>query len=706
MSISSFSIKLRITLLAGICMLGVAATLIGFSIYRIDAISTLSNESSSLTIKEGALQYMTKLGEQQAQVVSQRFITSRVFGDTVMHQVIFQREQAKRLGSDTKTLRGDLFKLMQLQVAANQDVLGLGVGFEPNALDGDDARFMNQKTDGGNEIGRFASYASTLVPSYTMSEKEMADDGTPGTFWYTCAFKTKQDCVSNPYAFTNAQGVTTLMSTVSVPLMSGDSVLGVLCVDLSLASLQELVERSSRALYGGNAQVSFISADGVVAARSGEPQAAGKPLVSVDPELGKQISESTKGDTPGVLEREGNVVVIMPFSPIPGAQHWSIVIQVPEAVLLASARQLKESLDKANEDAAGIQLMVGVVAALSGLVLIWMLAHSITQPILRVAAMFQDIASGEGDLTRRVDYQRHDEIGNLTSWFNRFLDKLQPIIAQVKSSVDDTRRTADQAADIAAKTNSGMQQQLLEVDQVATASQEMSVTSQEVARNAALAAQAVRNVDIATREGVQTIDITTDCITQLATEMHQAMQQVEALANNSEQIGSVLEVIRSVAEQTNLLALNAAIEAARAGESGRGFAVVADEVRHLAKRTQESVGQIQHVIEHLQSGTRSVVQSMQYSRCQADSSVAQVKRAVGALQKINQGIEIISEMNIQIASAAEEQSVVSEEVNRNLSSIREVTDVLAGQSKDSASISQSLNLLANHQQQLMGGFRT
>ncbi|TNF83383.1 methyl-accepting chemotaxis protein [Pseudomonas sp. ICMP22404] len=706
MSIPSFSIKLRITLLAGICMLCVAAILIGFSIYRIDAISILSNESSSVTLKEGALQYMTKLGEQQAQVVSQRFGTSRVFGDTVMRQVMFQREQATRLGMDTKTLRGDLFKLMQLQVAANGEVLGLGVGFEPNALDGDDARFANQQTDGGNEKGRFASYASTVVPSYTMSEKEMADDGSPGTFWYTCAFKTKRDCVSNPYSFTNAQGLTTLMSTVSVPLLNGDAVLGVLCVDLSLASLQELVERSSRALYDGHAQVSFISADGVVAARSGEPLMAGKPLADSDPELEQKIRVSAKGDVPEVIERNGNVVVIMPFSPIPGAQRWSVVIQVPEAVLLASALQLKGVMDKANRDAVGVQLTMGILAALSGLVLIWLLARSITRPILRVAAVFQDIASGEGDLTRRVAYERHDEIGNLTSWFNRFLDKLQPIIAQVKSSVDDTRHTADQAAEIATRTNSSMQQQLLEVDQVATASKEMSMTSQEVARNAALAAQAVRNVDLATQEGVQTINVTTDCITQLASEMHQAMQQVEALANNSEHIGSVLEVIRSVAEQTNLLALNAAIEAARAGESGRGFAVVADEVRHLAKRTQESVGQIQHVIEQLQSGTRSVVQSMQNSRRQADSSVEQVTLAVGALQKINQGIEIISEMNIQIASAAEEQSVASEEVNRNLTSIRDVTDVLARQSRDSASISQSLNSLANHQQQLMGGFCT
>ncbi|KPG95587.1 hypothetical protein AEQ67_20395 [Pseudomonas sp. RIT-PI-q] len=706
MSIPGLSIKLRITLLAGVCMLGVAAILIGFSIYRIDAMSTLSNESSARSLKEGALQYMTALGEEQALVVSQRFVSSRVFGDAVMRQVMFEREQAKRLGTDARTLRSDLFKLMQLQVAANPEVLGLGVGFEPDALDGDDARFANQQTDGGNEKGRFASYASTLVPSYTMSEKEMADDGSPGTFWYTCAFKSRQDCVSNPYAFTNTSGVTTLMSTVSVPLLSGDSVFGVLCVDLSLASLQALVEQSSRALYDGHAQVSFISADGVVAARSGEPQASGKPWVNADPALEKQIAASMNGDAPVVLESDGNIIVIKPFSPIPGAARWSVVIQVPEAILLASAEKLKAALAKANKEAIVVQLIVGIVAATGGLLLIWMLACTITRPILRVAAMFKDIASGEGDLTRRLNPVGRDEMGELTSWFNRFLDKLQPIIAQVKSSVGDTRRTADQAADMATQTSSGMQQQLLEVEQVAAASQEMSETSQEVARNAASAAQAVRNVDRATEEGVQTIDRTTQCITQLALDMHQAMQQVEELASNSEQIGSVLEVIRSVAEQTNLLALNAAIEAARAGESGRGFAVVADEVRHLAKRTQVSVGQIQHVIEHLQSGTRSVVLSMQNSRAQADHSVAQVTLAVGALQKINQGIEIISDMNVQIASAAEEQSAVSEEVNRNVSSIRDVTHVLARQSQDSASISQSLNLLANHQQRLMDGFRT
>ncbi|MRK21109.1 methyl-accepting chemotaxis protein, partial [Pseudomonas sp. JG-B] len=190
-----------------------------------------------------------------------------------------------------------------------------------------------------------------------------------------------------------------------------------------------------------------------------------------------------------------------------------------------------------------------------GLLLVWLTARGVTRPILGVASMLKDIASGEGDLTRRLDYARQDELGELAGWFNRFLDKLQPIIADVKRSVQDARSTADQSAAIASQTSAGMQQQYREVDQVATASNEMSATAQDVARSAAQAAEAARGADHATQEGLGVIGKTTSAIEQLASEMSAAMEEVQALANSSEQIGSVLEVIRAIAEQTNLLAL-------------------------------------------------------------------------------------------------------------------------------------------------------
>ncbi|WP_371132379.1 methyl-accepting chemotaxis protein [Pseudomonas sp.] len=250
-----------------------------------------------------------------------------------------------------------------------------------------------------------------------------------------------------------------------------------------------------------------------------------------------------------------------------------------------------------------------------------------------------------------------------------------------------------------------MQQQFREVDQVATAFQEMSATAHDVAHNAAQAAEAARTADQASREGLCVIGKTTSTIELLANEMNVAMQEVEGLASSSQQIGSVLEVIRSIAEQTNLLALNAAIEAARAGEAGRGFAVVADEVRNLAKRTQDSVEEIRQVIEGLQNGTKEVVSTMHSSHRQAQGSVEQVELAVVVLQRISQAVSVITDMNLQIASAAEQQSSVAEEINRNVASIRDVTESISGQADESAKISQNLNKLANHQQSLMDQFR-
>ncbi|WP_416220501.1 methyl-accepting chemotaxis protein [Pseudomonas putida] len=250
-----------------------------------------------------------------------------------------------------------------------------------------------------------------------------------------------------------------------------------------------------------------------------------------------------------------------------------------------------------------------------------------------------------------------------------------------------------------------MQQQHREIEQVATAANEMSATALDVAHNASQAAQAARAADQASREGLQLIDSTRQGIDRLAAGMNTAMDEARALEGRSGQIGSVLEVIRAIAEQTNLLALNAAIEAARAGQAGRGFAVVADEVRGLAQRTQVSVEEIRQVIEGLQQGTQDVVGAMHEGQRQAQASAARMEQALPALQRIGEAVTVISDMNLQIASAAEEQSAVAEEVNRNVAGIRDVTESLAGQADESARISQALNRLANQQQALMEQFR-
>ena len=713
MPFSRLTIQWKITLLAGLCLLVIVTLLVGTSLYQARDSAAMVKHSSSEMLEQAAQLRMQARAEAQALEIQRYFMDAYQYGKGFSRQVLFLRAQAEKRFLDAFDLREDMTRQVRTALEGNPDLLGLYVVFEANALDGKDELFTGQEALGSNEQGRFSLYWSQAkvgeLEAATLKEEELADtsagaSGTPYNAWYTCPRDSKAACVLAPY-FDDVGGKQVLMTSIAFPLLLDGKVIGVMGVDISLDSLQQLSLQAHKTLYDGAGHVSIISPTGLLAGHSNDSKLLGEPLHKAFVEQGRELLERVSGGQPAMLKHAQMQRLLSPWQPIPGAKPWSVLLEVPNAVLLKPALQLEQQLDQQSTADSAKALGLGLLAVLLGLLLMWLTARGVTRPILGVAAMLKDIASGEGDLTRRLAYARQDELGELSGWFNRFLDKLQPIISDVKNSVQDARSTADQSSAIANQTSAGMQQQYREVDQVATAFHEMSATAQDVARSAAQAAEAARGADQATREGLGVIDTTTLSIEQLASAMTTAMGEVEGLASSSDKIGSVLEVIRSIAEQTNLLALNAAIEAARAGEAGRGFAVVADEVRNLAKRTQDSVEEIRQVIEGLQSGTREVVSSMHSSHRQAQGSVAQVEMAVTALQRIGEAVGVITDMNLQIASAAEEQSSVADEINRNISSIRDVTEAISSQAAESAQVSQALNSLANHQQKLMDQFR-
>ena len=713
MSARQLSIQWKITLLCGLCLLGIVTLLVGLSLYRMEHNSELVKASSTEMLKEAAQARIEAQGEAQSLAISRQFMDAYQYGNGFARQVLFLREQSEKRFLDAFDLREDLTRQVKSALLANPDLLGFSLVFEANALDGKDQLFSNQKELGSNDTGRFSLYWSQPVPgkltSMTLPEKDLADtsigpSGQANNMWFTCPRTTLKPCIVEPY-FYEIDGQKVLMTSIVFPLVVNGKLIGSLSTDINLNSLQAISQQASQKLYDGSTNVSIISSLGLLAGHSSDASKLSQRLDQVDIDDGAQLIQLLGRNNSQSLRGHERLKILTPFLPIPGSLPWGVLLEVPEKILVGPAQALQAELDERNNAGALIELGLGLLAAVIGLLLIWLMARSVTRPILDVAHMLEDIASGEGDLTRRLAYDKKDELGQLAGWFNRFLDKLQPIIADVKRSVQDARGTADQSAAIASQTSAGMEQQYRQVDQAATASHEMSATAQDVARSAAQAAQAARDADQATRQGLSIIDHTTTSIDQLAADMGVAMTQVEGLAANSEKIGSVLEVIRAIAEQTNLLALNAAIEAARAGEAGRGFAVVADEVRNLARRTQESVEETRQVIEQLQVGTQDVVSSMGNSHRQAQGSVEQVGQAVTALQQIGNAVTVITDMNLQIASAAEEQSAVAEEINSNVATIRDVTESLSEQANESARVSQSLNALANQQQQLMDQFR-
>ncbi|CAM2817238.1 methyl-accepting chemotaxis sensory transducer with Cache sensor [Pseudomonas gessardii] len=708
----TLSIRLKIVLLSGLCLLGVIALIVSLNLYQSSQNDQLVSASSSRMLTTGVENLLQAKAAEQAVQVQKIFGESLLAITALADQVKDLRNMAAKRSLEAATVREELNQRIKTTFERNTKVLGIWLSFEPNGLDGKDSEFVNDKLHGSNEAGRFSSYWSraggeslnTVMVEADMNKTSLNLSGTPYNIWYTCPRDTRSVCLLDPYA-DDVAGKSVLMTTISLPLLVDGKVIGVVGVDIALDALQAAANTAQKELFGGAGIMEVLSGSGLIASYSGEPDKVGKRIVDVLGDEGKELVQLMASDTRMVREQDDTIRAVYPVKPIADAKPWGVVIKLPKQVFLADALKLQTVLDAARDRGTFQALLVGAVAGLLGLLLMWLTATGVTRPINSVAAMLKDIASGDGDLTQRLAYTKKDELGELVSWFNRFLDKLQPTIAQIKQSITEARGTADQSSEIARQTSEGMQVQFREIDQVATASNEMSATAHDVANSASNAASAARGADQSAREGLAIIERSTLDITTLAEEVSKAVTEVEALAVNSEQIGSVLEVIRSIAEQTNLLALNAAIEAARAGESGRGFAVVADEVRNLARRTQDSVEEIRLVIERIQSATRGVVTTMHSSQSQAQSNAGQIQQAVQALGKISDAVTVISDMNLQIASAAEEQSAVAEEVNRNVSAIRTVTETLTSQATESAAISSQLNALANQQMKLMDQFR-
>ncbi|AHG42104.1 methyl-accepting chemotaxis protein [Pseudomonas syringae CC1557] len=710
--LDTLSIRLKIILLSGLCLLGVIGLIVSLNLYQ-------SNQNNQL-IRTSSSKMLTESGENllQAKAAEQASKLQRAFGDSLLiinvlsDQAMNLRNMAAQRGLTAATLREELNQSLKTTFDHNPQLLGVWLVYEPNALEGKDSEFANDSVRASNENGRFASAwnrgggqpVNIMIPEEDMRKTELSISGTPYNSWYTCPRDTRHTCLMAPYADTQA-GTVQLMTTLSIPLIADGKVIGAIGVDLALGALQAAALDAQQTLFNGSGRMLIVSDSGVLAAYSKDAGQIGKPINAPLGEASKAILSALQLKQPAVLSQDDLIRAVYPVAPITGAAAWGVVIDLPRDVLLADSVELQTLLDHAQTRDTLKSLLVATGAGLLGLLLIWFTASGVTRPINGVAQMLKAIASGDGDLTRRLNYSKKDELGELVNWFNRFLDKLQPTIAQVKQSITDARSTADQSSEIARQTSEGMQVQFREIDQLATASNEMSATAHDVAHSASSAAQAARGADQASKDGITLIERSTSDINALASEVSKAVREVEALAVNSEQIGSVLEVIRSIAEQTNLLALNAAIEAARAGESGRGFAVVADEVRNLAKRTQDSVEQIRLVIERIQTGTRGVVATMHSSQTLAQNNAGQIQQAVQALSKISDAVTVISDMNLQIASAAEQQSSVADEVNRNVSTIRGVTEALTEQAAESAQISSQLNARANQQMMLMDQFR-
>lgn len=702
----TLSVQWKITVLSGLCLVITSFSLIGFSVYNAVTNQQIIRDQSAISVSKKSEQLLETRALLNATEVSEFFSEALSRAELLADSVLFQKKLSEENFGESESLRTALDEIVRTSVLNFPEIEGAYLVFKPDLLDSEDSNYVDADYVGSNEIGRFAPYWVTTgngenVVANILSEAAINADENSERFF--CPLSSGTTCVASPRLISNERGEF-ITTSISVPILVDDVAIGFFGIDLKLDQLRSIVSDSDSQLFSGSGHINIISLDGSLIASDDTSKSIGQTFTS-DVISAEQLTNFLFGGKV-VSQWSHDEAWLTVFAPIEIAnQTWGILFDMPKTSVLSDAKALNDVIEKQVESGVKTELVAGGVLIFFGLLTIGISAAKLVKPIREVVVRLEDIASGEGDLTQRIDVKSDDEIGQLAKGFNLFLEKLQYTIRDIVETTNRIDTTTQQSTVAAQQTSQSSEAQFKEVDLVATASEEMTQTSGLVVQNAQTAVDAAEQAHQSADIGQKVIELSESEMIKLVERMERAIPVVEELAKNNDSVTEILTVIEGISEQTNLLALNAAIEAARAGEQGRGFAVVADEVRNLASRTQDSVGEIRQVIANVQQGTEDVVSAIREGNGLANDAANQVKQAVEELNSIFGAIESINDMNLQIVKAAEEQQSVSSEVNQSVANIRDLSAKILTQAEASESVSQDIGALSSKQQQLVSQFK-
>ncbi|MFA0508956.1 MULTISPECIES: methyl-accepting chemotaxis protein [unclassified Vibrio] len=702
----SLSVQWKITLLAGCCLIITSLSLIGFSIYNATSNQQVIKSQSSESVINKTQQLLASVSQLNAQE-TQRYVDEAIYrAEMLAASAQFLKNNADENFTPSEELRTALDEMVRRSVLNFDSIQGAYLVFKPDLLDSEDANYVDADYVGSNEKGRFAPYWKVAdngenVLANVLSESILNDDSNSERFY--CPLSSGQTCISTPRVV-NSGGVALLTSSISVPILVDDVAIGFLGIDLRLDGLTSVITQSDQSLFNGAGKAYVVSLDGSVIASDDSSIAVGSTFQSGSTNSDLMTDFIFGGEVTTQWSENGEW--LLAFAPVVAAnQTWGVLFEIPRDSVVADANKLDSIISTKLSEGIKTEVIAGTVFIIFGLAIIAFASLSIVKPIRQVVERLNDIASGEGDLTQRLEVKSQDEIGQLSKGFNLFLDKLQHTIKEVIHTTEQVANTTSQAKASASSTRESSESQFKEVDLVATAAEEMTQTAGLVVQNAEVAVDAACEANRSAQQGQQVIELSAGEMRKLVERMSSAVPIVEELAKNNGNITEILSVIEGISEQTNLLALNAAIEAARAGEQGRGFAVVADEVRNLASRTQSSVGEIRAVIDKVHAGTQNVVEAIQEGNILANDTALHVQKAVEDLGSIFTSIEAISDMNSQIVRAAEEQQSVSGEVNQSVVNIRDLSAKILEQAAASEQVGNEIDQLSQQQKKLVNQFK-
>ncbi|WP_159931109.1 methyl-accepting chemotaxis protein [Oceanicoccus sp. KOV_DT_Chl] len=582
-------------------------------------------------------------------------------------------------------------------LAANPQISAMYSQFEVNGYDGNDKNNIDQG-DHSTPTGTLEVYwvrdAGKLeyYPVEDAEEKylsELDEYGQRESEWYLCSYDAKKTCTLNPYLYEISPGNEVLMTTISVPVLSGNTFLGQVGLDINLPVLQKTLLDIVAGTSAKGVEMTLLSAEGRIIASTSYPDKLHLALAEVDQEMDKVWRDRE-------VSNSDDAQYLIAFSRVnieASSTQWDLLIRQDKAVALAGLNAMTNKMDDHMSNALQKMQIAGVLILAVSVIIFLLLAKSLVDPMARMTQQLNALASADGDLTKTLEIDNHRELIEMGNSFNLFTEKLKVMIRSIKSQSTSLSEEFIHLMESASATRKATDDQKRETDSVAVAVEELSATSSEVARLASDVSVAANEVSEFVSNTQEVFQHAVRDVESLAQQMNESTEQIQRVSGQSENIYSILVSIRGIAEQTNLLALNAAIEAARAGEQGRGFAVVADEVRHLAARTQESTEEINGLIGALQNDVRSAVEQIQLSQQRAASTVNDTKASLENLLQITGRVNDITASAIQVATAAEQQSAVSHDISKNVTYIGDSAVSLSDQATDLDKVSDSLRII-------------
>jgi methyl-accepting chemotaxis protein len=714
------SIQLKIVLLSGMCLVATTVVLLLIQLYSQSRTQEFVGAEVSTLIRQQTKTGLLALARSEAGIIRSKLETNIVSARTLADAFKTIRQSEDVVGDvDMRQLFSDI--LLQV-LEDNKEFLGAYSAWEPDALDGQDVMYAGTAEVNHDATGRFVPYWNrdengriAIQPLVGFEDTSLHPNGVRKGGWYLSPRERRRENILDPFPYI-VQGKQEWLTTMSAPILIDGKFYGVAGTDLRLDFVQNLCVDLVRGLYEGTGTVRVVSNMGIIVADSANPENIGRPLGDTTIEGWEQVAEAAGAGKELVElgEGDGVVTVQVPVQLARTGTPWSVMIEVPRTVVFAKAFELIKDMEANASDNLIMGIIAGVLVALAACAVLWFLSTGIVRPIRKSVVFAENVASGNLDDT--LDVRQADEIGVLAKALQTMVVKLKEMIAEAEEKSEQAAAQAQLAneamqeaneakrkAELAEKegklqaavelekivdvvsaasekmmsqvdfSRRGSEQQTQQIAEVATAMEEMNATVLEVAQSATLASETADEAKTKATDGNSLVSKVMEQLTFVQESSEQTVHDMTALGDKANEIGKIMDVISDIADQTNLLALNAAIEAARAGDAGRGFAVVADEVRKLAEKTMSATTEVGEAISGIQDGTRKNISNVQKANNAIQDVSELADQSSGALNEIVDLSSSNSSQISSIATASEEQSATSEQINKNVGEINRIS---------------------------------